>query len=527
MLPLLLSTILIAGQAPTPAAAVPVTGPPAIMGSTPRPRFLPPLPPAEKILLTFTDGTPSPPSDGLSTPSTLGISLPAIGKTPPARAVRCLQDATLTIDEPKPFEVPAPLLPIPAIKQAETATAPGAVTEPERWFMMRALQGTWYGALLDDNRMSISGWTEMAFTASTAKVSNLPVTWNDRANQFLLHQNVIRFDRAIDTTAADPTWGFRVDTLVGSDYRFTVARGLFDSQLANSTGAQNLSGVDLVTFYTNVYLPSLFQGTEIAIGRFLTPISSESEETILTPLLTRSMSFNYGGPFTHTGLSVTSKLTSQFTARAILALGNDVFIDRSAELRFIGSLVWTSLDARDTLTFNPCVGRGKFNAGAPFAPATFGTSQEPIGRNNINSFDLIWTHVFTSRFTYQLELETGYQYGVPTTAAVRATMGGEGAIVSDDRLSGTAHWASVVNYFFYKWTTKLMTITRLEAFDDFNGQRTGFKGLYTEATTGFQYNITKDVIIRPELRYDYNGYSRPFEGKHDIFTTAFDLIVRW
>ena len=72
-----------------------------------------------------------------------------------------------------------------------------------------------------------------------------------------------------------------------------------------------------------------------------------------------------------------------------------------------------------------------------------------------------------------------------------------------------------------------MTITRLEAFDDFNGQRTGFKGLYTEATTGFQYNISKDVLIRPELRYDYNGYSRPFEGKHGIFTTAFDMIVRW
>ena len=35
------------------------------------------------------------------------------------------------------------------------------------------------------------------------------------------------------------------------------------------------------------------------------------------------------------------------------------------------------------------------------------------------------------------------------------------------------------------------------------------------------------MTFRPELRYDYNGYSTPLEGKHGIFTAAFDMIVRW
>jgi len=29
------------------------------------------------------------------------------------------------------------------------------------------------------------------------------------------------------------------------------------------------------------------------------------------------------------------------------------------------------------------------------------------------------------------------------------------------------------------------------------------------------------------VRYDYNDYSRPFEGKHGIFTAGADLIIKF
>src|SRR5207248_10615070 len=112
-------------------------------------------------------------------------------------------------------------------------TAPAAPpTKPDRWPLMQALQGTWYGAVLDDNRMSVSGWTEGAFTASTARRDNRPMAFNDRANDFLLQQNWLRVERPIDDKATTPTWGFRSDTILpGSDYRYTLARGLLDRQL--------------------------------------------------------------------------------------------------------------------------------------------------------------------------------------------------------------------------------------------------------------------------------------------------------
>jgi hypothetical protein len=33
--------------------------------------------------------------------------------------------------------------------------------------------------------------------------------------------------------------------------------------------------------------------------------------------------------------------------------------------------------------------------------------------------------------------------------------------------------------------------------------------------------------LSPELRYDYNGESRPFENERGVFTATADVILRW
>lgn len=69
--------------------------------------------------------------------------------------------------------------------------------------------------------------------------------------------------------------------------------------------------------------------------------------------------------------------------------------------------------------------------------------------------------------------------------------------------------------------------TRLELFDDVDGNRTGYSGLYTAITTGFNFKPHPAIVIRPELRFDYNTESRPFEDKHGLLTATTDVIVRW
>ena len=422
---------------------------------------------------------------------------------------------------PAPMEVTAPLLPPPTVPPAAAAPPAAAVTPPDRWDLMKLLQGTYPGALLDDNRMGFYGWIEGSYNFSSAAHNNLPEGWDDRANTFLLQQFWVRLERTVVTSGTtEPTFGFRMDWLIGSDYRYTLPRFLWNSQLVNSNpNTQNLYGVDPVQFYVNAYFPTLAQGTEVRLGRHYCPFGEESIEAISTPFWSRSYAFNSCAPFTATGLMVNTTWTPQWATSLMLVNGNDVFPDAAEETRFMGKVQWTSDSKRDSIAFGTSIGRGKFDSGAPFAPSTVSTPDEPAGRNNINVFDVVYTHTFSLVLSYALESIYGYQYGVPANVP--------GGIIKEDATEGTAHWGSICNYLFYTIDPHWSAGLRLEFFDDFEGQRTGYEGLYTALTGGVQFKPTKSVIFRPEIRYDYNGYSRPFEDKHYLLTVGADLIVRW
>lgn len=139
------------------------------------------------------------------------------------------------------------------------------------------------------------------------------------------------------------------------------------------------------------------------------------------------------------------------------------------------------------------LGSGRFNVAEQF--------------NNPNIIDLVYVHVFASRLAYTLDALFGYQTNVPDI--------------------GTATWFAFVNYLTCTFTPRLSGTTRLEFFDDLDGQRTGFAGLYTALTAGLTFKPRKCVSLRPEVRYDYNNESRPFEGKHGVFTADLDVLLRW
>src|SRR5262249_41523429 len=154
--------------------------------------------------------------------------------------------------------------------------------------------------------------------------------------------------------------------------------------------------------------------------------------------------------------------------------GNDVFFDGSQEWRYVGQILLTSDDEKQTLALSASIGRGRFNPDRPNGPAqgitTIGLAYEPVGRNNFNCVDLVYSHKLTDKCTYALEGVYGYQYNVPAAATGSAdNFGGN---------NGTAHWGSIVNYFTYNWDDKWSTILRAEAFYDAEGQRTGFEGWY-------------------------------------------------
>jgi hypothetical protein len=393
-------------------------------------------------------------------------------------------------DEPPAATIVIPTAEQPAPGRPASASAPA----PDRWLLMKALQGTWYGAALDDSRVAVSGWVESGVTVGTAGSNNLPIGFNYRDNNFSLQENWLRVERAVVTTGTtEPTFGFRSDTILpGTDYRFTVARGLFSDQLTADHGQPAIYGIDPVQFYAEAYFPTVGQGTDVKVGRFYAQYGVEVIEAPGNALFSHSYSM-VDDPFTQTGILTTTKLTAAWSVQAGLVLGEDVFFSPGEQPTFIGSVRWAPPNGPDSVTVSAILDSARFD--------------QKHNLNNLDLLDLIVTHKLDGRLTYTLECLGGYQTHLAEI--------------------GTTTWLGVVNYLSCDFTSHLSGTTRLEFFNDPNGQRTGSRGLYTAVTAGLNYHPLKSVLFRPEVRYDYNDETAAFEGRHGLLTVAADLILRW
>jgi hypothetical protein len=386
----------------------------------------------------------------------------------------CLTTAVLAIGQPSPTDQSPPPPP------------------PERWPLMLALQGTYPGWLLDGNKLTVNGWAEGTFTGSSDRHDQLPMGFNYLANQGALQQAWTRFEKSVDQNAMTPTFGFRTDVFSGIDYRFTVARGLADYQLTADHGQANEYGYDPVQFYTEAYFPQVGRGLDVKVGRFFAQFGFESIDTTQTPFVSRSYNFIYD-PFTHTGLLTTLKLTDAWTVQNGVVTGSDVFFDPAANPTYIGSAKWAPPNGPNSVLFAIVVGNGRYDRAEAF--------------HNPEIFDLVFAHKISDRFSYDLDALYGFTTNVPGT--------------------GFANWWAADHYLSYVMTPRITALGRLEFFDDVQGQRTGFAGLYIAPTFGLSCRPNRFLVLRPEARFDYNTQSRPFQNRHGVFTVTSDMIVRW
>jgi hypothetical protein len=359
---------------------------------------------------------------------------------------------------------------------------------------MRATQGTWLGNLLEDNRITVFGWTNVAQGPSTASGSNLPVTFNDRAGEFLLQQNFLHVERTIDTSKREYQFGFVSETILpGSDYRFTLPRGLFNRQLTANDGRPNLIGIDPYQFYTQAFLPDFGpRGTKVIAGRFQTIVGYELVQAPDTPFLSKAYLFQYN-PFTHTGALATSQLTDAWSVSYGAATGIDTFIDPANRFTFLGQVKWAPPAGRASVALNTVLTRPEFDAPENFA--------------FFNMYDVVFTYKISDRLGYVANAAYSHIDDVPGT--------------------GFTDWYGVAQYLTYQVSPTVSTTARVELFNDTTGFRTGFEGLYTAVTAGVTWKPFPALIARPFVRFDHNNQTRPFDGSPNLLTAGLDLIVRW
>jgi hypothetical protein len=371
----------------------------------------------------------------------------------------------------------APTFETPRQEVAADEAAEGPV-----YLLERSLRETWLGKKMADHNIRLYGWTAMNYSFSTNSISNLPMAFNDQPNRFQMNQNWLHFEKAIDTSKAERQWGFVTDSILpGTDARFTVIRGLFDQQLPTQYP------FDLYQAYVQAFFPNLGpKGTSVKVGRFATHIGYEVVQAVDTPFVSKSYLFQYN-PFTHTGAFATTQISNGFST------GSDTFIDPANQFTYLGQIRWAPSEGKNTLTFNTMITNPQYDTAEAFA--------------FYNVYDIVFTHQFNDKLTYVLNATYSHMYDVPGI--------------------GNSDWYGAANYLIYKFTDTLTGTLRAELFNDSEGVRTGFAGLYTEITAGVAWSPKPGIIVRPSVRYDNNSTNPAFEGKNDMWSAAFELILRW
>src|SRR5262249_39262478 len=247
----------------------------------------------------------------------------------------------------------------------------------------------------------------------------------------------------------------------------------------------NLRRIDPSQFYAASYFPTMGRGMDIKFGRIFCQYGVEANDAPSNALLSHSYTFIYD-PFTHTGVMTTIKLTDVWSVQVGVMLGSDIFIDPADKLTGMGSIKWAPPNGRDSVLFSVIIGPRRFDQTHNF--------------HNPEIFDLVYTHKFNARLNYSFESLYGFTTNVPDT--------------------GFANWFGVLNYLTRDFTPRLSGTTRVECFDDAQGQRTGFEGLYVAATAGLSVKPRKDVTFIPEIRYSYNLDTLTIEVRQGLFSST-------
>jgi hypothetical protein len=368
----------------------------------------------------------------------------------------------------------------------------------------------------------INGWIAQGYTGNADQPENrfnLPVTFNDRADEYQLNQVYLAVGKEVDVACRSWDIGGRVDVLYGSDYFFTDALGLETNQDASNKwngegprfdrlgNSHALYGVAMPQAYAELLVP-FADATTIKLGHFYTIMGYESVEAPQNFFYSRSYVMQYGEPKTHTGILAASEVGCSWTFHYGLTRGWDTFEDPNSTLGFLGGISYISPDERTSLSFTLHTG-----------------NEDAAGDNNRTAYSLVLVRELGYRLTYVFQ----HDFGIEANRELN------GALELDD-----AKWYGINQYLFCRLTDKLDLGWRVEWFRDQDNARVlGVPiqpfvsgGNYAATTLGLNWRPHENVVIRPEIRYDASDVKPPFRNgmfrdftKDEQLTIALDLII--
>ncbi|MBX7072443.1 MAG: porin [Pirellulales bacterium] len=356
---------------------------------------------------------------------------------------------------------------------------------------------------LESRNITIAGWVAQSpFTWNPQNPDNRfngIVTWTDRSNEYQLNQLYWYAEKTTDTESYGSDIGGRVDLMYGTDTRFTQALGLEDKWNLG----QRFYGLAL----PQLYMEAAFGDTKTKLGHFYCPSGYEVVPTVNNFFNTLPLTFQYGEPFTLTGLLTTYAASDNLSLGGGFVRGWDTWDGSnpasSPNLAPIGAVTATG-EGGDSLAF-------------------FVIESQELNQNGQ------FTHRHLNTFAYSVPLNNEWTY------VAQHDLGYQNAAMANGK---SAWWYGFNNYLFYKVSDTWTWGVRAEWFRDQDGFRvggflptlangstrglpttfSGYAGNFTELTFGANWKPTANFVARPCIRWDtYAGEDnnagglRPFD----------------
>jgi hypothetical protein len=390
--------------------------------------------------------------------------------------------------------------PSDAFTLAQSPARPIYAQDEPRKPLMHLLDQAGVAGTLDEYGINVGGWIEGSWTynfGDPANHYNITRGFDLEDQDPTLNQLSVFVERSITASSDNFDLGGRMEWMWGGDARFIHANGLFDYDGFNDGPDEQF---DLVQLYMTANLP-VGNGIMVKGGKFVTPFGVETINPLESPFYSHSVMFNYGRPWTLTGVEATYAIDSNWSVTGGVVRGWDQALeDNNDMVSFLAQLGYTS----EKLDFIASVltGPEQFNNDSKY-------------RALVNAA-LVWRE--NEKLTLKAEASYGWEPDVPF-------QGFNNTIVQNDCI-----WWGATGYVSYKVCDYATLNGRIEYFDDKDGsRRLGTE--VTEATIGMTIrpwvNDTygSGLILRPELRWDY-ATDLIFDGgdDHNQFTFAMDVI---
>ncbi len=361
---------------------------------------------------------------------------------------------------------------------------------------------------LQRHKIKIGGWIQQGITFNRDHPNdtfNGPVATNDLDREYQMNQLWMFIDKSADNGGSGWALGGHIDIMYGTDWRFGINNGL----------ENRINGFDRQTNGTvipQMYMEVAYNKLSVKLGHFAAILDYETIPAPLNPLFSHSYSYGYSVPQLVTGALADYKLTKSLSVQAGFHRGWQQFEDNNDTLDFMGGVKYRSRNNRVSLAYALSTG-----------------AQDPAAMQDR----------FISSFVAQLKLTDSFKYVLVQNLGREnnATPAGQ-----------NAEWYGLNQYFLSTFNPRWTGVLRCEWFRDDDGVRIagpgnipgvrawsgrGFAGNFYEMTAGLNWHPHPNVVVRPELRWDwYSGLAGPngmlpFDDgtKDDQLLMAVDMII--